>query len=380
MLFNHEVTLIGIDNQDSVTVAGDKLNSWRDLQEIGAKFSVTKTVKQSKDFLLKKLWSLEENGATALGPALLLGITIAGGRPRSQVILCTDGLANTGIGSLEGKEAEYTPFYTELAEQAKLKGVAVSVVTLEGTTCRVENLSIVTEQTAGEIQRVNPLDLTKNMSSIMSTRVLAYGAMAMVVLHRGLQFRGEMADERENRNWMVKDLGNITAGMECSFSYGFRPKSECDLTGVNEIPFQVQLLYTRPNGMQCLRVATTCVQVTEDRQTAEKLADAQVIAAHAVTRAARYAKDGDYEAAQLATRAAQRFMVRNEVESDNMSTWTEQVESMDKVLRQERQKEEQLGVKLDQKTRQQNRNDDTSATISQTTTTNTKKIWGSKKK
>lgn len=33
-------------------------------------------------------------GATALGPALQLGIDIAGERPRSSVILCTDGLAN----------------------------------------------------------------------------------------------------------------------------------------------------------------------------------------------------------------------------------------------------------------------------------------------
>jgi hypothetical protein len=37
------------------------------------------------------------------------------------VVLCTDGLANTGIGSLEGKKDDYTPFYTELAEQVNSK-------------------------------------------------------------------------------------------------------------------------------------------------------------------------------------------------------------------------------------------------------------------
>eukprot|EP01114_Cavostelium_apophysatum_P016686 TRINITY_DN479_c0_g1_i1.p1 TRINITY_DN479_c0_g1~~TRINITY_DN479_c0_g1_i1.p1 ORF type:complete len:652 (-),score=239.59 TRINITY_DN479_c0_g1_i1:843-2798(-) len=119
--FNHEVTVIGDASQDSLVVTGDKLNSWKELQQISGEFSkyIQNNVKDSKEKLLKKLWSIEETGSTALGPALLLGILMAsaGERPRSKVVLCTDGLANTGIGSLEGKEADYTPFYTELAEQ-----------------------------------------------------------------------------------------------------------------------------------------------------------------------------------------------------------------------------------------------------------------------
>jgi len=197
--------------------------------------------------------------------------------------------------------------------------------------------------------------------------------MAMVLLHRGLQFRGEMADEKENRNWMVKDFGNITAQTECTFSYGFRPKSECDLSGVKEIPFQVHLLYTRPNGMQCLRVASTVVPVTEDRQQAEENADAEVIGTHAANRAAKYAKEGDYESAQLETRSAQRFMLRNNVE--NISDWNEQVESMDKVLREEKQKEKDIGAKQDTKLRKKMRNDEVSTAISKTSNANSKWLW-----
>ncbi len=245
-----------------MVVAGDKLNSWKELQKIGSTFTMSRTVKESKEKILNSLWNLEETGSTALGPALLLGITIASSRPASKVILCTDGLANTGIGSLEGKQTDYTPFYTELAEQvrigtkkngkkiektfkivqrtilnvfsiffpffsdlslkAKLKGVTVSVMTLVGTDCNVENLSVVTEQSGGEVERVDPLNIGSNLSSILNTRVIAWGTMAMVLLHRGLRFKGEMADEEENRNWMVKDLGNVSADTECSFRYAFR--------------------------------------------------------------------------------------------------------------------------------------------------------------
>ena len=43
-----------------------------------------------------------ENSATALGPALFCGLNLVQEREGSQIILCTDGLANIGLGSLDG--------------------------------------------------------------------------------------------------------------------------------------------------------------------------------------------------------------------------------------------------------------------------------------
>jgi len=46
--------------------------------------------------------SIEETGPTALGPALLTAVAMAGeGSPGSQVILCTDGLSNIGLGAFD---------------------------------------------------------------------------------------------------------------------------------------------------------------------------------------------------------------------------------------------------------------------------------------
>jgi hypothetical protein len=42
---------------------------------------------------------------TALGPAVLTSVAIAGqGLPGSIVVLCTDGLANEGLGDLSSEE------------------------------------------------------------------------------------------------------------------------------------------------------------------------------------------------------------------------------------------------------------------------------------
>jgi len=292
-----------------------------------------------------------------------------------------------GLGSLEGAVTDYTPYYTELAEQAKLKGVTVSVISLIGTDCALENLSIVTEQTSGLIERVDPLQLTTNFQSILTTPILATGAMASVVLHRGLRFRN-MVDDEDDRHHLVKDIGNVTADTECTFSYGFQPKSVYDLTGVDEIPFQVQLVYQKLNGMKCLRVVTTKINVTDDRTVAEKNADIKVIGTYAAQRAGKYAKEGDYEKAQMEARSAQRLMARATDQSEEVTAWASTVESMDKVLRTERQKEKSSSssssapvldaAKSKERAKTRALNDSVSTTISKTTNVNTKSLFKKK--
>jgi hypothetical protein len=50
------------------------------------------------------------------------------------VILCTDGLANKGVGQLEDVVSEVSAklFYTECGEQAMLHGLTVNVISLIG--------------------------------------------------------------------------------------------------------------------------------------------------------------------------------------------------------------------------------------------------------
>jgi hypothetical protein len=61
-----------------------------------------KPIKESNQILSAKLMALEETGPTALGPALVSAIALAGqGAPGSSVVLCTDGLSNVGLGAFD---------------------------------------------------------------------------------------------------------------------------------------------------------------------------------------------------------------------------------------------------------------------------------------
>jgi Mg-chelatase subunit ChlD len=61
---------------------------------------VSAPIGETCERLNNKLKDLKEKGKTALGPALLSAVGLAGeGSLGSMVVLCTDGLANVGLGS-----------------------------------------------------------------------------------------------------------------------------------------------------------------------------------------------------------------------------------------------------------------------------------------
>ena len=111
-------------------------------------------------------------------------------------------------------------------------------------------------------------------------------------------FRNEVDDELDDaRNFLVKDIGNVTSDTECTFSYGFRPKQRngVDYTaGLSSLPFQVQVAFNKLDGTKVLRVATAHLQLTDNRSMAEKNADIKVIGTYAAQRAAKYAKEGSF--------------------------------------------------------------------------------------
>lgn len=108
--FNNEVTILGDGSQNEVRVAGDHLMNFDYLVENAKKQAgnlMQKTVGETNAALKAKLMSLEETGPTALGPAVLTSVALAAeGKPGSMVVICTDGLANIGLGAFDEVKSE----------------------------------------------------------------------------------------------------------------------------------------------------------------------------------------------------------------------------------------------------------------------------------
>lgn len=239
--------------------------------------------------------SLEETGPTALGPAVLTAIALAGeGAPGSSVIVCTDGLANVGLGAFddaktEEQEKKVSDFYEIIGQYAKTKGVTVNIISIQGEECNIETLSKISELTGGEVQRVDPKDLIDNFSNIFALPTIATNVQLKVKLHKGLEFRNEDARNlSEDKTILARELGNVNEETEVTFEYKMKgvkkllQMDDLDMTKINFFPFQAQITYTALDGSRCIRVITNTMETSTDRDELERKADFNLLGQAAV--------------------------------------------------------------------------------------------------
>ena len=305
--FNNEIRIIGDGTHEEI-LAGDKLNDFEAIKgycEERKNHFVSHFIRETSKTLKEKVLSLEESGPTALGPALLVSLLLASeGGPGSKVIICTDGLANIGLGSLEpGCTSE---FYSVIGELATEKGVSVSVISIEGDECRLEALINVTETSGGNIIRVAPEKLSEEFANILSDDVIATHVSVEVTLHKAIQFKDEDISALSLRkSRLQKKVGNATETSSFSFRYSLKQDEELKELGIikqdlNILPFQAVFTYRSLEGMKCIRVINRRQPVTFDKKEANRNVKVEMLARAGRRQAANYAEQGRYEDVRMA--------------------------------------------------------------------------------
>jgi hypothetical protein len=156
---------------------------------------------------------LAEGGATALGPALSVCVGIASAHRRSEIILCTDGAPNVGIGSLDdhGLKSKSIAFYHMIGKRAQENESIISIIGIDGADCSMEHLSICSEATSGSSNILVPLELVREIRRIGQRKVIATDVEATVLLHPYLQLAAHISPEQASK--VVINVGN---GMCCT--------------------------------------------------------------------------------------------------------------------------------------------------------------------
>eukprot|EP00698_Gefionella_okellyi_P010039 TRINITY_DN257_c0_g1_i1.p1 TRINITY_DN257_c0_g1~~TRINITY_DN257_c0_g1_i1.p1 ORF type:complete len:327 (-),score=105.32 TRINITY_DN257_c0_g1_i1:37-1017(-) len=258
----------------------------------------------------------------------------------ARVIICTDGLCNVGLGSLEDvkKEEEKRAVeatYKRIATIAKEHGVSVSIMAIQGTDASLTYLSEVAEDTAGDVDVVDPFHITENFANILAQRLVATNCLVTFRLHDWMRFRNE--DVQDKGCVVQRDVGNVTSDSTLTFEYELKKAEERTVhTQLDQVPFQVLIRYSRTDGTQCIRVITQTRLITRDRAQAEADVDATVLAANAVQQSARFATTGDYSNSRAWMLSNQRLMARTSKTADQRSTYSSYVmhsENMDMEIR-----------------------------------------------
>ena len=116
--FDNKVQYHGDGAQGPAQLDSGSLDDYHALMKQGGVFGSDLSLRELRDSLSDikgRVSSLKTGGTTALGPALALCVGMASNFPSAEVILCTDGVSNVGVGKLEGSRAGEAGFYTTVS-------------------------------------------------------------------------------------------------------------------------------------------------------------------------------------------------------------------------------------------------------------------------
>jgi hypothetical protein len=265
-------------------------------------------ISKSFDNLKSIIEDLRTEGYTALGPGLVFSIGHSSKKEGSQIILCTDGAANVGMGSIDdyyygNNNNDSEKFYDDLADYAKSKSIQINIVTMQDTDCKLAFLGRLADKTNGTMNIVNPANLSDQFKSILENRIVATNVKATLILNEkylyirdkeleieegklihefGTRQAGLDRIEKLKKSKITKDIGNATMDTDITFEYGIRRQdaNNKETFHLSELPFQLQIEYTF-NGAKFIRVYTKKQAFTKDREEAlNNIVENEIIFAH----------------------------------------------------------------------------------------------------
>jgi hypothetical protein len=128
-----------------------------------------------------------------------------------------------------------------------------------GDGCNLEVLGTLSEATGGSVINVNPLELTKNFSSILAKAVLASNVSVKLLLHFGMQFRNEAG---VTGNKLTREVGNVTDDTEVGVASPGVLCPLCATRAARAARAACVRRVTRARAVTCVRAVTYVRRVT----------------------------------------------------------------------------------------------------------------------
>jgi len=219
-------------------------------------------------------------------------------------------------------------FYESVGEIAQTSGVTIDILSIQGDECNIDSLSKLAELTGGEVERVNPSNLSTDVANLMRLPPIATNVTAKVKIHKGLRFRNELdKDVSDDKTTLTRIFGTVTAESVFTFEYGLKPISELlkmedlDMTLVKNFPFQAQISYTALDGSKCIRVVTKQQEVCNEREVVQKEANYEMLSYNCMQKATTNARAGDFKKAQVIMKGFKRGMKKSEMSEEQADVY-----------------------------------------------------------
>ncbi|CDW84580.1 type a von willebrand factor domain-containing protein [Stylonychia lemnae] len=313
--FSDDIQILGNHSTKSVVLSEEYIdNSKMIIRQSKKSYQglMDNILANSYNDLIDKIINMMPTANTALGPGLLASIALASqGKKGSQVLLCTDGVSNVGLGNLLGNYNQALDFYHKVAQYARQKDVTTHIVTFNTGECGIGALLPVADQTGGAIERVGGDNLSANFKEIISKPIIATKAKIRLHLLQCFKFNREERDNlRNGETTFSKVIGNVVQDTEFTFEFGLRKiKSLVEREGISidqlkKLPYQLIIEYVGLDGKQYVKIITNQAEISSDRIAVETQADVDILALNSIQQSSKLARMGDYKNAQILAKAS----------------------------------------------------------------------------
>uniref|UniRef100_A0A674P2R1 Si:dkey-9k7.3 n=1 Tax=Takifugu rubripes TaxID=31033 RepID=A0A674P2R1_TAKRU len=302
--FNNEVEIYGNGIRAPLVLRDWALIDYEHIWQQGVSYGASHCIAETCDQLKQAVNDLREQGATSLGPAVLASVAVASRYPGSKVILCTDGRANIGLGKMEDTPSVSSSidpyFYKRVAQQAVDSGVIISVMTFEGTDCCLADIGRLADSTGGRVNIVSVNTVATEIQLASMDNVLATNVTATLYFPY----------ERERNHKLVREIGNVTSGLEITFQFAVKSKYMDVFLRRKVLPFQLQLTFKTREQQKCIRILTEQRPVTSGRWLSTTSLNMVVLGVHCAQLCASLTMEGRVEEAQRHLNAQQDLKQR----------------------------------------------------------------------
>ena len=320
--FGSEIEVKG-DCLSNVMIIKEKdMNNESKIKSLGEENTnlIKAPINQSSSQIIKSLRATEENGSTALGPAILLSLSLMKkAKIGSRIFLCTDGMSNLGVGDISENREKAIEFYKRIGNMAKEKGVVISLVTFEDSESEIDVLKNMVELSSGEIIRVNPNEILDGFKDLLENQAIASDVKIKMNLNKCMTFRDQdKKDLKNDDSSIIKSLGNVTKETETYYELKFKHATKlAEMKDINfdelkNLIFQTEIIYKKKNGEKCIRVITKNLKVSDNKEEINKQANFNIISTLQIQKSAKMAGAGNLMGAQAQIHVARNFLNRNQ--------------------------------------------------------------------
>jgi len=297
--FESTVVSRNLETGEAITLPHDSFASLNAIMESTKKLLdkiKLVNVGKNKDSLKGHIQALRDQGGTALGPAAAMAFVIAKHRDVGRIVLLTDGLANEGIGALEGYQV--TPaskYYEDLGKMFLDIGAAVDVVGIaSGRGMELKTLGLLPEATGGQMYYVTPNELDRSLSELAGATMLGRDVEVRLVTPPGITIKDASGVSRAVVETLKKESHSKigVVGEDHELYFEIAPEKEIK---ESEVPIQIQVTYTDEAGARRVRAVTTKLKVSKKEDDIMATLDPTVGATFVTQKAGEESFSGDRE-------------------------------------------------------------------------------------